>query len=138
MKGICMKKLRKYKYRGFTIIEMIVVISIISILSAITIPLYKNYIDKAKRVKAISIGQSICCAALWSYKNQKSEVNPARIKADVEDITAYPIQQVTVNKTSNTLELYFSSNNENYVAELDTDINSHIIRERFKGTIIHE
>jgi prepilin-type N-terminal cleavage/methylation domain-containing protein len=39
---------------GFTLIEILVVVAIIAILSAITFPIYQNYIDKAKRTVAVN------------------------------------------------------------------------------------
>ena len=42
------------KSAGFTLMEILIALAIIAILSAISFPVYKSYIDKAKRTVSIS------------------------------------------------------------------------------------
>ena len=39
--------------KGFTLVELIIVVAIIAVLAAISIPMYNNYVDKAQRAVAI-------------------------------------------------------------------------------------
>lgn len=55
------------KKRGFTLIEVIIVISIIAILGGILIPKYTTYIEKANSAKAEQISRMIFVSAMRSY-----------------------------------------------------------------------
>lgn len=52
---------------GFTLIELIIVISIITILSSILIPNYLVYINKANDAKTEQIGKLIFVSAMRTY-----------------------------------------------------------------------
>ena len=57
-----MKKMRKDN-KGFTLVELIVVIVILAILAAILVPALLGYIDKAKAQQVVLNGKSVLTAA---------------------------------------------------------------------------
>ena len=55
------------KFQGFTLIEIMIVVTIVAILAAISYPDYQNYVQRTKRVEAQSVLQEIS-HKLLAYK----------------------------------------------------------------------
>ncbi|NDU93147.1 MAG: pilin [Ferrovum sp.] len=55
-------------YRGFTLIELMIVIAIIGILASIAIPQYQDYVTRSEIAEAFSMSDSLKPAILDYYK----------------------------------------------------------------------
>ena len=93
-----MKKLKKDN-KGFTLVELIVVIVILAILAAILVPALLGYIDRAKQQQIVLNAKSALTAAQAEMSNQYArgkapdDVNKQSIleTADIPDCTALVI-----------------------------------------------
>ena len=75
-----MKKLRNNKKKGFTLVELIVVLVILAILAALLIPALTGYIDKAKEKDVIAETRQTVMAA-------QTLVDEEYAKKDIADNT---------------------------------------------------
>jgi len=71
---------------GFTIIELIIVVAIISILTAVALPAYQQFIDRAKTTEAITITAKILKSAL--YRHQYESYSQAELKSFIQSEAA--------------------------------------------------
>jgi prepilin-type N-terminal cleavage/methylation domain-containing protein len=69
--------------KGFSLVELIIVISILGILSAISIPSYKYYMNKAVETDAAFLGGNIYTIALWSFRKHNRNFNAEKLRNDV-------------------------------------------------------
>ncbi len=81
-----LKKLRNNKKKGFTLVELIVVLVILAILAALLIPALTGYIDKAKEKDVIAETRSTVMAAQTlvdeKYADKAVGANDITVAAD--------------------------------------------------------
>ena len=86
-----MKKLRNNKKKGFTLVELIVVLVILAILAALLIPALTGYIDRAKRKAIVAETRQVVMAAQTLVdeeysKDATADENTATTSVTVADI----------------------------------------------------
>lgn len=84
-----LKKLRNNKKKGFTLVELIVVLVILAILAALLIPALTGYIDRAKEKDVIAETRSTVMAAqtLVDEAYAKENVGSDNVKVNGEEGT---------------------------------------------------
>lgn len=70
MKGLTLKTGLNHKAKGFTLIELMIVVAIIGILAAIALPAYQNYTNKAKFTAWVNASASHKSAVEACYQVQ--------------------------------------------------------------------
>ena len=115
-RGFAESKLRRkscvFMMRGFSLIELMIVVSIVAILAAISIPSYNNYVLKAHRKEAIGYIYSLtetlerARSTLFSYNSfdnfTSSQSTYYQYSVDVtNDGAGYTIRAVAVGSQKN-------------------------------------
>ncbi len=79
-----MKPVKQKKQQGFTLIELMIVVAIIGVLSAIAIPAYQNYVKKTEAATGLSTARSLL-TNIDMYIQEQGEFPQT---ADIGDIGA--------------------------------------------------
>ena len=67
----------KYFSRGFTLIELVIVIVIIGILSTISVPIYRNYVRRAMAAEGVTLVGSLVAAEKAFYAETRNYYSSA-------------------------------------------------------------
>lgn len=99
------KKLKDNKKKGFTLVELIVVLVILAILAALLIPALTGYIDRAKRKSIVAETRQVVMAAqtLADEEYAKADIGKANITFG-EDETITFDEVVKLSEAPGTIE----------------------------------
>ena len=93
--------------KGFTLIELMIVVAIIGILSAIAIPSYKSYVSKSELTSAIATLRALITPAELIVQ-EKGELNTSTDLSELGiDSDANPLGNLSI-PTNNTLTFQFN------------------------------
>ena len=93
------KKLKENKKKGFTLVELIVVLVILAILAALLIPALTGYIDRAKKKSVVAETRQAVMAA----QTLVDETYATLAGADQNAITVTDKDEVAANKKTATI-----------------------------------
>ena len=88
--------------KGFTLIELMIVVAIIGILAAIALPAYQDYTARAQMSEALVLadGQKGAVTEYYADKGEFPANNTSAGVADASDIKGKYVQSVTIAATS--------------------------------------
>lgn len=94
---------KKTKQSGFTLIELMIVVAIIGVLSAIAVPAYKDYVKKSEAASALATLKSLITPAELYYQETGS----------LEAVSSATIlSSLGVSSSSNSLGIISVSSND--------------------------
>lgn len=73
--------------KGFTLIELMIVVAIIGILAAIAIPAYQNYIARSQVSEAMTLATGLKTAIQTNLQNNSCFANGAETAGDTDEIS---------------------------------------------------
>lgn len=93
--------------RGFTVIELMIIVAIISILAAIAVPAYTDYVARSKVAEGIQLahGAEIAATEYYTTQGRWPKDNTAAGLAAPEHLTGHHVESVTV--TNNQIAVLF-------------------------------
>lgn len=123
------KKIVSSRKKGFTIIELMLVISIILVLMGFLVPKFSGYQEKAKVAKAINTAKQIQTAAMASYGDNEGKFNIENVKSNIDVLTSAG-NGVTVENLSSdgqSVDINYTSDSKDCKATVDADKNSLVV-----------
>ncbi|TAM92607.1 MAG: prepilin-type N-terminal cleavage/methylation domain-containing protein [Rhodanobacteraceae bacterium] len=86
--------------RGFTLIELMIVVAIIAILAAIAIPAYQNYLIRAQVTEGLSL-DTAAKSAVWEYTTDRGQFPTDNAQAGLVSATSISGKYVSQVKIVN-------------------------------------
>ncbi|MFL0196877.1 type II secretion system protein [Clostridium sp. WILCCON 0269] len=127
---INIKIFKNYKRRGFTLIELMLVVAIILVLLGFLIPKFSAYQDKVKTTKAISTAKQIETAAMASYGDNEGKFNEEDVQNYVSQLTSAENLQVKGDSAeSDLITISYKSDENTYTLEINAADNSCIVKD---------
>jgi type IV pilus assembly protein PilE len=97
---------RRTKEHGFSLLELLLVLTIISLLSAIAYPIYTHAIIKTRRIEAkLALIKLANCMEIYYLENKHSYANATLNKLNINEKTEKKFYKLALNSTNYTYTL---------------------------------
>jgi type IV pilus assembly protein PilA len=114
--------------KAFTLIEVIIAVSIVVILASLAVPKVSGYIGKARDAKILNTGKQIYTAAMWSYSDQGNAFNASKVSEAINTavgISGITASSISINATSGDVTITFSTDNNTCTVVIDDSDSSY-------------
>lgn len=110
--------MKNRKTKGFTLIELVVVISIILVFAGFLIPKFAGYLDKAKETKAINTAKQLHTAAMASYGEEDGKFTEVGIEVLANTLTSAGDIVVLAAADGKSADINFKSDGNDYQLQI--------------------
>ena len=109
----------KTKKKGFTIVELVIVIAVIAILAAVLIPTFATVIKNAEQSTALQA----CKSASTEYLSEQMQANPGKTAQEIlrNKYFAYDVDTTDTGITVGSYKFYCDSEGKQLIAATDND-----------------
>ncbi|HBC95667.1 MAG TPA: prepilin-type cleavage/methylation domain-containing protein [Clostridium sp.] len=123
-----MEKFKRKKKKGFTLIELMLVVAIILVLLGFLVPKFSAYQNKAKTAKAINTAKQIETAAMASYGDNDGSFNEEDVRSCISNLTSAGGASIESGGSDQLINISYESDSDTYVLEIDAANNSYKVR----------
>ena len=126
-----MKKIRSNSKKGFTLVELIVVLVILAVMAAMLIPALTGYIERARREKDYQMAATVLTAAQsaatyqYSIRSTSSNFTVSGGTATEAGSNPVTVMDLIGDASGNVSNISFTANGNGIITEGDVDINGY-------------
>lgn len=124
-----MKKVGKSTKKGFTLVELIVVLVILAVLAAMLVPALTGYIKRARQEKDYQMAATVLTAAQSAATYQYSKADPTTttftIKGDTDAGNNTTVMQLIGDDSGKVSDINFTANKDGVITKGSVKINGY-------------
>lgn len=117
------------KKKGFTLIELMLVTSIILVLMGFMIPKFSTYHEKVKEAKAINIAKQIETAAMASYGYNDGKFVTTDVQTNITTLTSLKEATATIAADKQSVVITYTSDEKEYTLTMNAKNSSYILNQ---------